>query len=65
LGGIVDFVGIKFPKKDDEASGYVHFIDIKTGKAARLTPDQRKFKKLLDASKVNFRTVKIDDIETK
>lgn len=65
LGGIVDFMGIKFPSKDGTSKGHIDFIDIKTGKGARLTPDQRKLKKLLDANSVNFRTIKVDDIETK
>ena len=63
LGNITDFVALKFPTKDSE--GYVHFIDIKTGKNAKLTPDQRKLKALLDAKAISFRTIKIDDIETK
>ena len=60
LGGIVDFIGIKF--EDGETVGSVDFIDVKSGKSARLSPDQRKLKKLVDNNKFNFRTIKIDDI---
>ncbi len=61
LGNIVDIVGIKFPTSTDP--GRVDFIDIKTGKEARLSLEQRNLKKVLMAKHVSFRTVRIDDIE--
>lgn len=39
---IVDFIGIRFPKDGD--SGCIHFIDVKTGKSASLSSDQRKLR---------------------
>jgi predicted Holliday junction resolvase-like endonuclease len=62
LGGITDFVGIKYDT--DKETGHVHFIDIKTGKHSKLTTDQRKFKKILDKKAISFRTIRIDDVET-
>lgn len=60
LGDIVDFVGIRY---DSEGKvGSVDFIDIKSGKSARLSPDQRKMKALVDDNKIGFRTIKIEDI---
>jgi len=62
LGTIVDFMAIKFPK--DDLEGCVHFIDIKTGKYSRLTPDQRKLKALLTKNVIQFKTIHVDEIET-
>lgn len=45
LGDIVDFIGIQFPAQG--VDGAIHFIDVKSGKRAALSHDQRKFKKLL------------------
>jgi len=61
LGTIVDFLAIKFPM--DENPGYIDLIDIKTGKAARLSPDQRKLRDLVKEKKINFKTIKIDNVE--
>lgn len=63
LGNIVDFMAIRFPEEDKP--GQVDFIDIKTGKHSRLTPDQRKLKSLLDKKAIGFRTIKVDDVEVK
>lgn len=63
IGNIVDVVAIKFPEGDDP--GRIDFIDIKTGKNARLSTDQRKLKTVLDEKEIYFRTIKIDDVETK
>jgi predicted Holliday junction resolvase-like endonuclease len=59
VGDIVDFIGVKFPTAD--APGQVSFIDVKTGKGAALSADQRKFKKLVDtdASVFKFEVVKV------
>jgi len=63
LGNIVDYMGIKLPT--DDSPGYVDFIDIKTGKHSRLTSDQRKLKTLLDEKLISFKTIRIDDTQTK
>lgn len=61
LGTIVDFVGIKFPK--DNQSGEIVFIDIKTGKNAKLNADQRSLKKTIENGKVSFVKINIDQID--
>jgi predicted Holliday junction resolvase-like endonuclease len=61
LGNIVDFVGIKFPT--ESSPGYVDFIDIKTGDAARLNKDQKALRSLLTNKLINFKTIKIDSSE--
>jgi predicted Holliday junction resolvase-like endonuclease len=66
IGNITDFVGIKFTTCDEQGvgqPGYIHFIDIKTGKQAKLNPDQKKFKDLLDSKSISFKVIKIDDVE--
>lgn len=63
LGSIVDFMCIKFAEGDEE--GRVDFIDIKTGKHSRLSVDQKKLKDLLTKDKINFRTIKVNDVEAK
>lgn len=59
LGGIVDFVCIKFPK--DSNSGQVDFVDIKTGKNAKLSVDQKHFQSILKDQNISFKTIKIDE----
>lgn len=61
LGTIVDFMAIKFPT--DTNPGYIDLIDIKTGQSARLSQDQRKLKELIEAKQINFKTIKIDNVE--
>lgn len=61
LGGIVDFVGIKFPSAG--SPGQVDFIDIKTGLNARLSKEQRSFRDILKKKEIYFKTVKIDTID--
>ena len=64
LGNIVDFICIKFPS--EESAGVVDFIDIKTGTSARLSKDQTKLKKLIEAGYVNFVKVSIRaDVDVK
>jgi len=62
LGDIADFLGIRFPT--DTTEGAVHFIDVKTGKHAALSTDQRKLKKLVTEhpGTVKFVTVKTEII---
>lgn len=61
LGTIIDFLAIKFP--DENTSGYIDLIDVKTGSAARLSSDQRKLKELIESKSFNFKTIKIDTID--
>lgn len=61
LGTIVDFVGIKFPK--DKSPGEIVFIDVKTGKNAKLNSDQRSLKKTIEKGKVSFIKLNIDQID--
>jgi predicted Holliday junction resolvase-like endonuclease len=61
LGTIVDFLAIKFPS--DESPGCIDLIDIKTGKSARLSPDQRKLRDLVRDGQINFKTIKIDNLD--
>ena len=62
LGDIADFLGIQFPTDTNE--GAVHFIDVKAGKRAALSVDQRKLKKLVTEhpEMVKFVTVKTEII---
>ena len=61
LGSIADFIAIKLPTDTDP--GYIHFVDVKTGKSARLTSDQRKFRELIEAKQLGFKTIKIDTLD--
>jgi len=58
LNNIVDFICIRFPKDADP--GTVDFIDIKNGKSARLSDDQKKLSVLIHNQHINFLKVKID-----
>ena len=58
LGNIVDFVCIKFPTDNEE--GHVDFIDIKTGKSARLNKDQKALQTLIKEKKINFIKLKVE-----
>jgi len=62
LGNIVDFIGIKFD--DPEEKGYIDFIDVKTGKSARLSKDQKALQQLVLDKRINFVKVKVES-ETK
>jgi predicted Holliday junction resolvase-like endonuclease len=58
LGNIVDFIGIKFDTKDEQ--GYIDFIDVKTGKSARLSKDQKALQQLVSEKRINFIKVKVE-----
>ncbi len=58
VGNIVDFVAVKFPTAD--SPGVVHFIDVKTGKRAVLSKDQKRLKGIIDSKLVEFHTVKME-----
>jgi len=59
VGDIVDFIGVRFPTED--SPGIVDFIDIKTGKSAALSADQRKLRDFIATigDGVNFKVVKV------
>lgn len=58
VGSIVDFIGVKLTGDDP----CIDFIDIKTGKAAALSSDQRKLRDFIrdHPEKITFKTVKVD-----
>ena len=58
-GDIVDYIGIRFPIGD--IPGAIDFIDIKTGKSASLSSDQRKLRDLIEKSAdiFTFKVVKV------
>ncbi len=58
VGSIVDFIGVSFPT--DQDPGTVSFIDVKTGKRAALSKDQRELKKLVEAGLISFNVVKVE-----
>lgn len=62
LGDIADFIGIQLPTETTE--GAIHFIDVKSGKRAVLSPEQRKLKKLISEHPevVKFVTAKTEII---
>ena len=58
LGNIVDFIGIKFDSESEQ--GYIDFIDVKTGKSARLSKDQKALQHLVSEKRINFVKVKVE-----
>lgn len=61
LNGIVDYVGLRWPKDND--SGELAFIDVKNGKAARLSPDQRMLSKLIENNCIKFIKIQVSTKE--
>jgi predicted Holliday junction resolvase-like endonuclease len=57
LGNIVDFIGIRFPTEDDK--GTFDFIDVKNGKSARLSDDQKQLQRLIESNQIQFLKIKI------
>jgi predicted Holliday junction resolvase-like endonuclease len=57
LGNIVDFIGIKFPSETEP--GTFDFIDVKNGKSARLSQDQKQLQKLIQAQRIQFLKINI------
>lgn len=57
LGNIVDFLGIRFPTDTDP--GTFDFIDIKNGKSARLSQDQKQLQKLIKDQRIQFLKIQI------
>ncbi len=58
LGSIVDFVGIRFSKNGEP--GAVDFIDIKNGRSARLSHDQKELLKLIKNQQIHFIKVQVE-----
>lgn len=60
-GGIVDFIGIKFPK-DESDLGAIDFIDVKTGRRAVLSAEQKQLRSMIKDTPecIGFKTVKVD-----
>ncbi len=58
LNSIVDFICIRFPKEGQP--GAVVFLDIKNGKAARLSEDQKMLKSIIEAGQIEFLKIRID-----
>jgi len=52
LGNITDFLCIKLPSDTEE--GHIDFVDIKTGKYARLSKEQKALQQLIIDKKINF-----------
>lgn len=63
LGNIVDFVGIRFSREG--VPGTIDFIDVKTGKSARLSKEQRNLQKLIDDKRIGFIKLKVDSVTSK
>lgn len=58
LGGIIDFICIKFP--DKSGPGHIDFVDIKTGNRCRLSKDQRALQDLIKEKQINFIKLKVE-----
>lgn len=58
IGSPVDYVIFRGHSKEDPEG--VTFVDIKTGKSARLTPKQRSFKEVIERGNVEWETIHID-----
>ena len=58
LGNIVDFIGIRFSTETEP--GTMDFIDIKNGKKARLSSDQKALKDIIEANNITFIEYKVD-----
>lgn len=52
LGNVVDFLAIRFPT--DTKPGKIVFIDIKTGKAKRLSKEQKAVRELIENKQIEF-----------
>lgn len=61
ISNICDFICIKLPSDIEE--GCIDFVDIKTGHKARLSKDQRALRKLIEDKKINFCTIKIENVD--
>tara|TARA_B100000809_G_scaffold265600_1_gene324946 strand:+ start:1708 stop:2199 length:492 start_codon:yes stop_codon:yes gene_type:complete len=62
VGNVVDFIGISFPDKEhpEDYPGTIDFIDVKTGKRAALSKDQKLLRKLVEDKLISFSVVKVE-----
>lgn len=60
IGSIVDFICIKLPTT--KTTGKIDFVDVKTGKNARLSKEQRALRDLIKAKEINFVELKIKEL---
>lgn len=61
IGSPVDYVIFEGHSRDDITE--VIFVDIKTGEFARLTPEQKELKKLVEEGNVRWETIHLGDFE--
>lgn len=57
LGNIVDFVCLDFPT--EHSDGKIIFVDVKNGKHARLSKDQKILKKIINSKNIEFLELKV------
>ena len=57
IGSIVDFIAIRWPQ--DGKPGCVDLVDIKTGKYAKLSKEQKLLKQLIQSKDIGFTELKI------
>jgi len=60
IGSITDFICIKLPTSS--RTGKIDFVDIKTGKNAKLSKEQRALRDLIKAKEINFVELKIKEL---
>lgn len=58
LSNIVDFIVIKFCTED--SPGKLIFVDIKNGKSARLSEDQKSLKRIIETGNIEFLKLNIN-----
>lgn len=58
LGGVVDYIGWRFGDTEQDP-GELVFIDVKNGKQASLSKDQRALKKIIESGNIKFLKVQV------
>ena len=58
MGGVVDYIALKYPSQGSE--GQLDFIDVKNGMSARLSKPQTALKKVIQKGKINFIQLRTD-----
>lgn len=58
LGGVVDYIGWRVGATDEDP-GELVFIDVKNGKQAALSKDQRALKKIIESGNIKFLKVQV------
>lgn len=61
IGSPVDYVIFEGHSKEDPQR--ITFADIKTGKTAKLTPKQRRFKEIIEEGNVRWETIHLEGLE--